>query len=105
MSKGFNIVDLRENLFATLAELRDKENPMDIGRARAISELSGRIIDTARVEVEHMKVTNAKLGSGFIPHVEPEYDPNAPTARITSTGVESTTKAIGGKIITHRMAG
>ena len=105
MSKEFNIVSLRDNLFKTLAALQVEDNPMDRGRARAISELSGRIIETARVEIDYMKATNAKRGSGFIPHVEPEYDPNAPTARITSTGVDSTTKAIGGKTITHRLAG
>lgn len=102
MSKEFNIVSLRDNLFKTLAALQVEDNPMDLGRARAISELSGRIIETARVEIDYMKATNAKRGSGFIPHVEPEDDHGAQTSRITSTGVESTVKAVGGNIITHR---
>lgn len=54
MSKG--LTDLREHLFATLDALRDKENPMDIDRARAVSEVAKQLIDTAKVEVEYLRV-------------------------------------------------
>jgi hypothetical protein len=60
------INDLREHLFATLEGLRNKENPLDIERARAVSEVAQTIINTAKVEVEHMKVSGEMDGTGFI---------------------------------------
>lgn len=61
------IEDLRNHLFATLEALQDKENPMDIERAKAISKVADTIIDSARVECKFMEVTGATQGSGFIP--------------------------------------
>lgn len=49
--------DLRTHLFATLAALRDKDNPMDVDRARAVSEVAKVVIDSAKVEVDYLKVT------------------------------------------------
>ena len=63
------IDDLRGHLFATLDGLRDKKEPMDIDRAKAVAEVAGKIIESAKVECEHMKLTGQQ-GSGFIP-VEP----------------------------------
>lgn len=60
------INELRDHLFATLASLRDTANPMDIGRAKAISEVAQTVINTAKVEVEHMKVSGEMDGTGFI---------------------------------------
>jgi len=60
-----SIETLRDHLFATLAALQDKANPMDIERAKAVSEVAQVIINTAKVEVEHAKVTGAK-GSAFL---------------------------------------
>jgi hypothetical protein len=60
------INDLREHLFATLEGLRNKDNPMDIDRAKAVSEVAQTIINTAKVEVEHMKVSGEIEGTGFI---------------------------------------
>lgn len=59
------IEDLREHLFETLKDLRDKKNPMDVARARAVSEVAQTIIESAKVEVEHMKTTKS-TGTGFI---------------------------------------
>lgn len=58
---------LREELFATLKGLRDKENPLEIDRANAIVQVANAITATAKVEVEHMKVTGARNATGFIP--------------------------------------
>ena len=49
--------DLRTHLFETLSALRQKEAPMDIDRARAISEVAKTVIDSARVEVDYVKAT------------------------------------------------
>lgn len=67
MSTGNDINELREHLFATLRGLRDKDNPMDIDRARAVSQVASVVIDSARVEVEMSKVTGEETASGFIP--------------------------------------
>jgi len=39
---------------------------MDIERAKAVVQVADAITATAKVEVEHMKITGGK-GSGFIP--------------------------------------
>jgi hypothetical protein len=51
------ISDLRNHLFETLEALKDEEKPMDLARARAISDVAQTIIDTAKVEIEFMEVT------------------------------------------------
>ncbi len=51
------IQDLRNHLFETLERLKDEDSPMDIARAKAISEVSQTIIESAKVEIEFMEVT------------------------------------------------
>ena len=75
------INDLRDHLFATLEALQDTENPMDIDRARAISEVAGTIVASAKVEVDYLKVTGALHGSGFIPSSVMDQVPQ-PVARV-----------------------
>ena len=48
--------DLREHLFAALDALKDKDNPMEIERARAVSDIAQTIINTAKIEIEYLKV-------------------------------------------------
>lgn len=67
MSKDRNdINELREHLFATLRGVRDKENPMDIDRAKAVVLVAGALIDTARVEIDYARVTGGDTGSKFL---------------------------------------
>lgn len=58
--------DLRNHLFATLEALQDEDNPMDTNRARTIAEVAGKLIDSAKVEVEFLKEMGGS-GTGFIP--------------------------------------
>jgi hypothetical protein len=60
------IEDLRNHLFATLEALRDKDNPMEIERAKAISNVANSIIESAKVEVKYIDLVGGS-GSGFIP--------------------------------------
>jgi hypothetical protein len=53
------IQDLRNHLFATLEALRDTAAPMDIDRARAISEVAGRIIDSAKAETDRLRALDS----------------------------------------------
>lgn len=60
-----NIDELRSQLFTTLAALNDRDKPMEIERAKAIAEISQTIINTAKVEVEYLKVAGG-AGTGFM---------------------------------------
>lgn len=52
------ISDLRDHLFETLEALKDPETPMDLERARAISEIAQTIINSAKVEVDLVKAVS-----------------------------------------------
>lgn len=69
------IQDLREHLFATLEDLRDKEKPMDLDRAKAIADVAQVVINSAKVEVEMCKATGKVSGSGFMP-IAPSSEPD-----------------------------
>lgn len=70
--------DLREHLFATLRGLQDKDAPMDIERARAVANVAGVLIDSARVEVEYSKVTGTETGSRFLAAPKDADEPALP---------------------------
>lgn len=71
-----DITELRGELFATIRALRDPSNPMDVNRAKAVAEVAGRIIESAKAETEYVKafgVRGAVPASGFIGH-QPKSD-------------------------------
>lgn len=72
------IEDLRNHLFATLEALQDKENPMELERARTISEVAQTMINSAKVEVDLLRAVGASTGTGFITLPEKTVTPNAP---------------------------
>ena len=57
MSTSPHIDQLREHLMSTLADLRDRERPMEPDRARAVAQVASVLVDTAKVEVDYLKVT------------------------------------------------
>lgn len=60
------INDLRDHLFETLESLKDPEKPMDLERARVISDVAQTIINSAKVEVDLVKaVSGSSAGSVF----------------------------------------
>lgn len=61
-----NIDDVRDHLFAALEGLRDKTNPMEIERAKAISEVAQTIINSAKVEVDYLRANGGAGGTGFL---------------------------------------
>lgn len=67
--------DLRNHLFATLEALQDNDNPMDLDRAKTIAEVAGKVVDTAKVEVEFLKTTGATRGTTFFPEEQPPQMP------------------------------
>jgi hypothetical protein len=60
------IEDLRNHLFATIEGLMDDEKPLDIERAKAIADVAQVIVNSAKVEVDFLKVSGVR-GSNFIP--------------------------------------
>lgn len=75
------IEDLRNHLFETLEQLKDKDEPMDLDRAKAVVSVSQTIINSAKVEVDFLKTTGAVNGSGFIP-----MEPRKPLAGLPGKG-------------------
>jgi hypothetical protein len=58
----YDINSLREDLAETIRALRDKENPMPVDRAKAISDVAQTMINSAKVEID---MINA-LGRGRV---------------------------------------
>ena len=61
------IQDLRNHLFATLEALQDENKPMDLERAKAIADVAQTIINSAKVEVDFMRISGQMTDTGFIP--------------------------------------
>lgn len=59
------IEDLRNHLFATLEALQDPDKPMEIARAKVIADVAQVVINSAKVEVDFIRATDAQ-GTGFI---------------------------------------
>ena len=59
-----DITELRGHLFDTLRGLKNKS--IDIEQAKAICEVASKITDTAKVEVDFLRVTESE-STGFIP--------------------------------------
>jgi hypothetical protein len=53
-----HISNVRQALLDTLADLRNRDNPMDIDRAKAVAQVAAVLVDTARVEVDFLRVTH-----------------------------------------------
>lgn len=68
-----DITLLRQQLFATLAGVKD--GSIDLDRARAVNEIGKTLVDTARVEVDYLRATgggeseflNTTIGADNLP--------------------------------------
>lgn len=93
------ITDLREALFATLNGLKNGE--IDVDRAKAINETAQVIINSAKVEIDHMKIAGG-TGTRFI--AEPADLPKRPHIEATSHGTRTITQIGNGATITTHKA-
>lgn len=102
------INNLREHLFATIKDLRNKKNPLEIDRAKAIADVAQTIINSAKVEVEHLKITGADSNSGFIPlESPPAADPTSRLGCVQNNpakGTSTTVQIINGQRVTRHTA-
>jgi hypothetical protein len=55
--KNPHIDQVRQSLLDTLSDLRNKAEPMDIERAKAVAQVASVLVDTAKVENEYLKLT------------------------------------------------
>jgi len=60
-----HMTQVRQALLETLADLRNRESPMDIDRAKAVATVAGVLVDSARVENDYLKLTGQD-GSAFL---------------------------------------
>ena len=58
-----HINTLRQHLMDTLADLRNRHNPMEPDRARAVAQVASVLVDTAKVEVDYLKATGQDTSS------------------------------------------
>ena len=59
MTTAPHITELRQQLLDTLKDLRNRDQPMEPDRARAVAQVASVLVDTAKVEVDYIKATNS----------------------------------------------
>lgn len=95
------IADLRSTLFDTIKLVKDGK--LDIASAKTISDLAQVVINSAKVEVDHLKVTGKANGSGFIP--EAPCAPALPDGGHQGKHGQTVEQLPGGRRVTHRLQG
>ena len=90
-----HIDQVRQSLLDTLSDLRNKEQPMDIERAKAVAQVASVLVDTAKVENEYLNIT----GQDHSKFLEQPVDE---TQRITT--VASPFPQVG-SVTRHRLQG
>ncbi len=100
------IEDLRNVLFDTLHALKSKTEPMDIDRALAMKEVAQVIVNSAKIEVDHMRISGG-TGSGFIPEKSVDRSramlPGESRTELTQGGKKTITTVPGGTVTRHAM--
>lgn len=81
-----NIDSLRDLLFAQLKALRESKGPEEIEKSHAVAGLAQVMINSAKVEVDFLKATGGKAGTGFIPDRKPEHQRLAPPVNGSQVG-------------------
>ena len=89
-----HITALRQTLLETLGDLRNREQPMDVDRARAVAQVASVLVDSARVEVDFMKATGQDVSNFLQPALPGETHATADGSTVQ--------KLPGGRTI-HRM--
>lgn len=73
--KANDVTQLREMLFDTINQLKDPSKPMDLDRAKTIADVAQVIINSAKVEVDHAKITGGIPSTGFLPEKNVSGEP------------------------------
>ena len=94
------ITDMRQHLMETLAALRDRENPMDVDRARAVAQVASVLVDSAKVEVDYIKATGCDADSTFLAPINPSPDRAIAAGQRAAGAIEHTASGL-----VHRLRG
>ncbi len=100
-----NITTLRDLLFDAIAGV--KSGSLDLDKAKTINELSKTLVDTARAEIDHAKITGGMAGD-FLETVSATRlgAPGETVRERTGNGTKTTTTLPGGAtVVQHRMRG
>jgi hypothetical protein len=62
------MTDLRNHLFETLEALKDRKQPMEVERAKVISDVAQTLINSAKVELQFMELIGGNEDSQFFEH-------------------------------------
>lgn len=95
-----DISELRSHLFDALRGLKDKESPMDIDRARAVSDVAKTLIESAKVECDYLRITGETQGTGFIT-IEPDPHKAITTIDRNKNTQTSVQMIDGARVIRH----
>jgi hypothetical protein len=98
MSNAPHITQLRQHLLDTLVDLRNREQPMEPDRARAVAQVASVLVDTAKAEIDYLRVTGQQQAS----FLEEPTDPAVAHLGRTPTGVVD--RRVTG-VTRHRLAG
>ena len=100
MSKS--VTDLRAILFDAIESV--KAGDLDLDKARTINELSRTIVDSARAENDHAKITGGTGGDFLESNLK--LLPGQSGSERTGNGYKTVTALPGGATVTtHRMRG
>jgi hypothetical protein len=58
-----HIDQVRQSLLDTLADLRNRDTPMDSERAKAVATVASVLVDTVKVENDYLKITGQDRSS------------------------------------------
>jgi len=77
-----HIDQVRQSLLDTLKDLRCKDQPMDIERAKAVAQVASVLVDTAKVENDYLKITGQDRSNFLETQIEKDGMPQitAPAA-------------------------
>lgn len=119
-----NLDDLRGVLFEQLKRIQDPKEKFDASRTRAITDIAGRLLESARLEIDYARATKKAGVSKFLslaesaeesfevleekPKTQPESMPEAKKVQPVSVSDTSVYTAAGiktveGNITTHKM--
>jgi|SRR5579872_780427 len=66
------LADLKDHLFETIEQLKDPDKPMDLARARTVSEVARTMIELAKVEVDMVRAVDGRGVEGAFFNVPAE---------------------------------
>lgn len=96
------IDELRDILFDSLQAVKDGTMPLD--RAKSVVELSQTVINSAKVEVDHLRVTGENGYSQFLTPSEDDEPESLPAPNPAQTDVKPTPELPNGKSQSYRAA-